>query len=874
MSVGQTIDHEPGLLAEVAAEDRRIKAELDRVMSGSDPFAAAVRCTHMPIAISDPRRFDNPIVFVNDAFCRMSGYEPDEIVGRNCRFLQGEATDPSAVARVKRAVSEGRPVEVDIRNYRKDGQGFWNRLVIAPVRDGVGDVAYFVASQVDVTLEHARLAGLENQNADLVGEVGQRLRALQDSESRLRLAIEAGRLGIWELDIRTWALTTSAAGKAMFGRGSDDAFDYDDLVAAIHPDDAGRMRAAVADTVETGADYDIEYRVCTPGTRLRWIQVRAQVLAGADGRPERLTGTCLDVTERKRAELHDRTLVELDDRLRDFEEPRDIAAAAMGVLGRTLDASRACYGIVDAARDTVTTLGIWALPGMEPFPETLHVRDFGPQKGEMGRGDVVVCADVRDGGHLRAEGSAPEWSGVRAFIYLPLMEHGAVVALVAIHSVDGRSWAPDEVALVREVAERARMAIGRRRAENELRDLAVTLESQVAERTRELMEAEAALRQAQKMEAVGQLTGGLAHDFNNLLTGIAGSLEMLQARVAQGRLADIERYIIAAQGAAKRAASLTHRLLAFSRRQTLDPRPTDVNRLVADMEDLVRRTVGPQITFETVAAGGLWPTSVDPSQLENALLNLCINARDAMPDGGCITVETANRWLDQRAARERGVEPGQYVVLSVSDEGTGMSPEVVARAFDPFFTTKPLGQGTGLGLSMIYGFAQQSGGQARIYSEVGRGTTVGLYLPRHYGEAEEHAVDGERPEMARADADETVLVVDDEPTVRMLVSDVLGDLGYATLEAADGAAGLRILSGVGRIDLLVTDVGLPNGMNGRQVADAARALRPGLKVLFITGYAENALLTHGHLDPGMHVITKPFGMDVLADKVRAIIAGA
>jgi len=419
-----------------------------------------------------------------------------------------------------------------------------------------------------------------------------------------------------------------------------------------------------------------------------------------------------------------------------------------------------------------------------------------------------------------------------------------------------------------------------RQSEARLRELNATLEQRVAERTRQLEEqqrereaAEEQLRQSQKMEAVGQLTGGLAHDFNNLLTGITGSLELLGTRIAQGRIKDLDRYVNAAQGAAKRAAGLTHRLLAFSRRQTLDPKPTDVNRLVAGMEELIRRTMGPAIEVETVAAGGLWSTLVDPGQLENALLNLCINARDAMPDGGKLTIETGNKWLDARAAVERDLPPGQYVALCVSDDGIGMPPDVTARAFDPFFTTKPIGQGTGLGLSMIYGFVRQSGGQVRIYSEVGQGTMVCLYMPRHQGASEELHLPAEQSEAPRAEWDETVLIVDDEPTIRMLVAEVLEDLGYTAIEAADGASGLKLLQSNTRIDLLVTDVGLPGGMNGRQLADAARVARPNLKVLFITGYAENAALRHGHLAPGMHVMTKPFAMDALASRIKELIAG-
>jgi PAS domain S-box-containing protein len=384
--------------------------------------------------------------------------------------------------------------------------------------------------------------------------------------------------------------------------------------------------------------------------------------------------------------------------------------------------------------------------------------------------------------------------------------------------------------------------------------------------------AEEQLRQAQKMEAVGQLTGGIAHDFNNLLTGISGSLELLQARMAQGRLTELDRYINAAQGASKRAAALTHRLLAFSRRQTLDPKPTDVNRLVSGMTELIRRTVGPAIEIEVVVAAGLWPILVDPPQLENALLNLCINARDAMPDGGRITIETANSCLDARAARDRDLHPGPYVSLCVTDTGTGMTAEVIKRAFDPFFTTKPLGQGTGLGLSMIYGFVRQSGGQVRIASGPGEGTTMCLELPRHHGATQEADGLADLAGAPRAEQGETVLIVDDEPSVRMLVTEVLEDLGYTAIEAADGPAGLSVLQSDVRIDLLVTDVGLPGGMNGRQVADAGRAVRPNLKILFITGYAENAAIGNGHLEPGMQVLTKPFAMEALAARIRELIA--
>ncbi|TWF59211.1 response regulator [Neorhizobium alkalisoli] len=413
----------------------------------------------------------------------------------------------------------------------------------------------------------------------------------------------------------------------------------------------------------------------------------------------------------------------------------------------------------------------------------------------------------------------------------------------------------------------------RDRALAELRTLTETLEQRVEERTDALMHAEEALRQAQKMEAVGQLTGGLAHDFNNILAGISGSLELMKTRLAQGRLVDIDRYLTGAQGAVKRASGLTQRLLAFSRRQTLDPKPSNINRIIAGMHDLITRSVGPGIEVETAAAGGLWTAFVDIGQLENALLNLCINARDAMPNGGKLTVETGNRWLDERAARERGVEPGQYVSMCVSDTGTGMSQDVIARAFDPFFTTKPTGQGTGLGLSMVYGFAGQSGGAARIYSELGKGTMICIYLPRHIADGIEEEVLA--PDIAApvASGKTTILVVDDEPLVRMVAVEILEELGYSVLEAEDAPSALKILSARPDIDLLVTDVGLPNGMNGRQLADAVRTDRPDLPVLFVTGYAENAVLNHGHLERGMQVLTKPFASDVFARRVSELTSG-
>lgn len=478
--------------------------------------------------------------------------------------------------------------------------------------------------------------------------------------------------------------------------------------------------------------------------------------------------------------------------------------------------------------------------------------------------------------------------GLIAAIDEVIARGGAYAHQYRVRRADGRYYwieangrvdhSPEGIALsfpgvLIDVEDRRSIEAERDRATAALRALNDTLELRVAERTAELIHAEEKLRQSQKMEAVGQLTGGLAHDFNNLLAGISGALDLMGMRIAQGRLNDIDKYMLAAQSAAKRAAALTHRLLAFSRRQTLDPRPLDVNLLVEGMTELIQRTVGPSILVETVSAPDLWPASVDASQLENAILNLCINSRDAMPDGGRIIIETANQWLDAEAALANDLPAGEYLSLTVTDTGTGMAPGVIAKAFDPFFTTKPIGEGTGLGLSMIYGFAKQSGGQVRISSELGKGTSMCIHLPRYHCEAGASTAAPAQSAAALTGSCGTILIVDDEPTVRLLLTDVLGDLGYTLIEAADSLTGLKLLQSDVGIDLLITDVGLPGGMNGRQMADAGREVRPGLKTLFITGYAESAALGNSSLGAGMQVLTKPFSIDILATRVLELLRG-
>ncbi len=393
--------------------------------------------------------------------------------------------------------------------------------------------------------------------------------------------------------------------------------------------------------------------------------------------------------------------------------------------------------------------------------------------------------------------------------------------------------------------------------------------------TRDLTERRAAderARQAQKMEGVGQLTGGVAHDFNNLLTIIIGNLETLQRNIRRPDLNidRLERSVGNAMRGARRAESLTQRLLAFSRQQPLDPKPIDLGRLVTGMSDLLRRTLGEQVTIETVLSGNVWRALADPNQLELAILNLAVNARDAMPSGGKLTLETANVHLDEKyASSQAEVVPGQYVMLAVTDSGAGMTPEVKNKAFDPFFTTKDVGHGTGLGLSQVYGFVKQSRGHVKIYSEVGEGTTIKLYLPRAHAAATEEDVDEASP--VAGSSDETVLVVEDDPDVRTYSCETLAELGYTVIAAENAASGLRLLDSNPHIRVLFTDVGLPGGMNGRQLSDEARKRRPDLKVLFTTGYARNAIVHDGRLDPGVDLITKPFTQAALAEKLRDII---
>jgi PAS domain S-box-containing protein len=651
-------------------------------------------------------------------------------------------------------------------------------------------------------------------------------RRLREREAELARVQEIGQVGGVEIDVRDgFRSRRSPEYQRVHGLPPDAVSEtYEDWMRRLHPEDRENARRQFLETVHSDArDYRAEYRIIRPNDgQVRWIQVRAEIERGRDGKPLRVVGAHIDITERKRIEQ------ELQ-RLNETLEQQ--------VAQRTLERDR-LWNVSDDLIGVANFEGHWV--NINPAATAI----LGWSYGEL------LAMPIASLWH-------PEEAAMTLAHRHRLIEGGPTERFQnRYRHKDGSyrwlSWSSTaEGGLI--------YAVGRD----------VTAEHEAANALRRTEEQ---LRQAQKMEAVGQLTGGIAHDFNNLLTGILGSLDLMQKRIGQGRLSDLERYATMAKTSANRAAALTHRLLAFARRQPLDPKPVTVNQLVASMEELLRRTIGEQIELEIVAGGGLWRTFCDPHQLESALLNLAINARDAMPEGGRLTIETANAYLDSRYVAEmRDLAAGQYVALSVTDTGIGMSAAVRARAFDPFFTTKPMGQGTGLGLSMVYGFARQSEGHARIYSEPGQGTTVKLYLPRYGGRVAD-AADAVFEESApRAQSGETVLVVEDETSVRELVVDVLNDLGYRALEAVDGPSSLQILRSPARIDLLVTDVGLP-GMNGRQIADAAREHRPDLKVLFITGYAENAAMANGFLAPGMEMVTKPFAIDALAARIRDMIS--
>jgi PAS domain S-box-containing protein len=540
----------------------------------------------------------------------------------------------------------------------------------------------------------------------------------------------------------------------------------------------------------------------------------------------------------------------------------------------------------EGASYTLYTLSGAPIEAFAKFPMPRATAVFGPTFDGEGivRSDDIT-KDPRYGHNAPWTGMPEGHLPVRSYLAVPVISRSSEVigGLFFGHAAPGMFTDRAERGMAGLAAEAAvaidnaklagaaqREIAERRRAEDALRELNATLEQQVVERTEQLQAKEEALRQSQKMEAIGQLTGGVAHDFNNLLQVIIGNLDTITRNLSDDA-PRLKRAAGQALNGARRAASLTQRLLAFSRRQPLDPKPVNVNALVTGLSEMAHRTLGETVGVETVLAAGLWQVEADANELESAILNLAVNARDAMPDGGCLTIETTNAHIDEAYATNYAeLVPGQYVCISVSDTGKGMDPATVGRAFEPFFTTKPVGKGTGLGLSQVYGFVKQSGGHIKIYSEIGEGTTVKIYLPRLASDI--IAVeDDDQSIIPDGDGHETILVLEDDDDVRTYSVEILRELGYRVIEAHDGPSALRLLERQTRVDLLFSDVVLPGGMTGAQVAEQARQLRPELKVLFTTGYARNAIIHQGRLDKGVRLITKPFNAADLAVKVRDIL---
>lgn len=696
--------------------------------------------------------------------------------------------------------------------------------------------------------------------------------------------------------------------------------DGEDWVETIHPDDRAPSGLAYQTAIRNGTPYEREFRARRADGAYRWFLARAIPVRDADGGIVRWVGTNTDIHERKLAED-----ANVRDRDRFWQLSQDLLVVC-DFTGSITAVNPAVTRILGWEQDEFVGQSLLMF---------IHPEDLQASRAQLSRlteGQIMQGFEnrfrTRAGGYrVIAWAAVPEAGRIHAIGRDMTAERQAATELAASRAERDRIWNTtndlmavagqdgyikscnpawsrllgyDEATLLgrpfielvaeadrpRVVTAMAQLARGQ--ALREFEDRMVHADGQtsliswnsepmgdtfhiVGRNVTDQRRVEEALRQSQKMEAVGQLTGGIAHDFNNLLQGITGSLDLLEKRLAQGRLSDLNRFISGAMSAANRAAALTHRLLAFSRRQPLDPKPVSANPLIASMEDLLRRTLGEHIALDLMLAPDLWSTLCDPHQLENAVLNLAINGRDAMPDGGTLTITTCNCDLDETSpVWSRDMRPGAYICISVSDTGIGMSEEIIAKAFEPFFTTKPIGQGTGLGLSMIYGFVRQSEGYTKILSAHGQGSCLKLFLPRYTGGLMTEEPSDAAPAALPAGEGETVLVIEDEPVVRTLIVEVLADLGFAALEATDGPAGLEILQSRQRIDLLISDVGLP-GLNGRQVADAARLLRPDLKVIFMTGYAETAAAAHGFLEPGMALITKPFAMADLAAKIRATI---
>jgi PAS domain S-box-containing protein len=803
----------------------------DTVRANEAKLLAILRAIPGVVYVKDR---DGRMLMANQGAADLIGKPLEDFIGKtDLEFLEDKAEAEVVMATDRRIMAGGKKEIVEEVITAPDGRPTVWMSTKTPFFNSEGNVIGLIGSSIDFTEQRAARDILARSQEALQSERNRLLQMYQQAPGLM--AMLDGPDHIFSL--------TNPAYMALIGHREV----IGKSVREALPEVAGQGFFELLDLVfENGEPYVAStarislQRAPDLPLEERFLDFVYQPIFGAGGNPSGIFFQGSDVTERTLAEA---ALREREEQLRLATDAADVGLWDVDVVNDVLFWQPRVKALFGISSDVSVS--------MADFYAGLHPNDAAATAAAYSRAanpDVRATYDVE---------------------YRTIGKEDGVIRWVA---AKGRGRFDENGRCVRMIGTAVDIS-ERKRSETQILELNETLEQQVQERTAALLAAEDQLRQAQKMEAVGQLTGGIAHDFNNLLAGISGSLELLESRLTEGRLSAAPKYIDAARGATRRAAALTQRLLAFSRRQTLDPKSVNVNNLVSGMTDLIQRSVGPTIALELVEGPCLWPTLIDPSQLENALLNLCINSRDAMPQGGCLTVTTANTWVESSEAKRLDLPAGDYVALLVKDSGHGMPPDVISRVFEPFYTTKPLGQGTGLGLSMVYGFVRQSKGQIEISSEVGQGTTISIYLPRYAGgvEVEQASLVAEAAE--RVADDRTILVIDDEPTVRMTVIDVLEDAGYRTLEAADGPEGFEILRSSAIIDLLVTDVGLPGGLNGRQVADAARVFRPELKVLFITGYAETTVMGDAQLGSDTMVVVKPFEVGSLVAKVKSLLHG-
>jgi PAS domain S-box-containing protein len=792
------------------------------------------------------------------------------------RYAPGEQERLRAAGQAALARGE-RSLETEFRYLHPNGSERWLMLRAEALFDDGGNPVRAVGVVMDID---------DRKRAEL---------ALQESEERFRLVADSAPVMLWMGNASGKCLYLNRVQREFWGVAVEDipSFDWN---TTIHPEDARKLFEPFEKGMRTRTSFAVEARYRRADGEFRILHTEAQPRFGPGGEFLGMIGVNVDVTETREAEealRRESRLLEIVNETgaavaaeRDLDRiVQKITDAGVEITGAQFGAF--FYNVVDDQGESYTLYALSGVPreafSKFPMPRNTHV--FGPTfRGEsVVRSDDII-ADPRYGRNEPYKGMPEGHLPVRSYLAVPVVSRSGEVlgGLFFGHATPG-VFSEQHERLLAGIAGHAAIAVDnahlfranelelaqRRRAEEDLQSLNATLEQRVEDEVAHRFKAEEALRQAQKMEAVGQLTGGIAHDFNNMLAVVIGGLNLLQRRIAKGET-DVSRYIEAAMEGANRAAGLTQRLLAFSRQQPLAPEPIQANRLVAGMTELLTRTLGEDIKIETVLSAGLWQTSADPGQLESTILNLAVNARDAMPNGGKLTIETANAHVDDDYAREFEISSGQYVLLCVSDTGTGMSPEVMAKAFDPFYTTKMVGKGTGLGLSQVFGFVRQTGGHVKIYSEVGHGTTVKVYLPRFYGEAPTAAPRSAQGAARSGNPGEIVMVVEDEERVRNYSVEALRELGYTVVQADSGAVALRMIEAGQDVTLLFTDVVMPE-MNGRELADRAVEKLPKLKVLYTTGYTRNAVVHNGTLDPGTNFLPKPFGIDQLAAKVRSVL---